>query len=50
MTETYHYDVVPPHFTSKERDSESGLDDFGDRYYSSPNGRFTRTGGPDDKS
>jgi RHS repeat-associated protein len=28
-------------FTGKERDSESGLDDFGDRYYSSPMGRFT---------
>jgi RHS repeat-associated protein len=28
-------------FTSKERDSESGLDDFGARYYSSAMGRFT---------
>jgi RHS repeat-associated protein len=28
-------------FTGKERDSESGLDNFGDRYYSSPMGRFT---------
>jgi RHS repeat-associated protein len=27
-------------FTSKERDSESGLDYFGARYYSSPLGRF----------
>ncbi|HEX9222603.1 MAG TPA: RHS repeat-associated core domain-containing protein [Candidatus Acidoferrales bacterium] len=27
-------------FTSKERDSESGLDDFGARYYSSALGRF----------
>jgi RHS repeat-associated protein len=28
------------HFTGKERDSESGLDDFGARYYSSQFGRF----------
>ncbi|MEK6409751.1 MAG: RHS repeat-associated core domain-containing protein [Acidobacteriota bacterium] len=28
-------------FTQKERDSESGLDYFGARYYSSPQGRFT---------
>lgn len=28
-------------FTGKERDSESGLDDFGARYYSSAMGRFT---------
>jgi RHS repeat-associated protein len=34
-------DVSPMHFTGKQRDSESGLDDFGDRYYSSPTGRFT---------
>jgi RHS repeat-associated protein len=27
-------------FTGKERDAESGLDDFGARYYSSPLGRF----------
>ena len=27
-------------FTGKERDSESGLDEFGARYYSSPLGRF----------
>jgi RHS repeat-associated protein len=27
-------------FTGKERDSESGLDDFGARYYSSQYGRF----------
>src|SRR5574337_530493 len=27
-------------FTGKERDPESGLDDFGARYYSSPQGRF----------
>jgi RHS repeat-associated protein len=28
-------------FTQKERDSESGLDYFGERYYSSAQGRFT---------
>jgi len=28
-------------FTGKERDSESGLDNFGARYYSSASGRFT---------
>jgi RHS repeat-associated protein len=39
-------------FTQKERDSESGLDYFLARYYSSAQGRFTSpdefTGGPDD--
>lgn len=30
----------PYKFTSKERDPESGLDDFGARYYSSALGRF----------
>jgi RHS repeat-associated protein len=39
-------------FTSKERDSESGLDYFLARYYSSAQGRFTSpdefTGGPDE--
>ncbi len=33
-----------PRFTSKERDSETGLDYFGARYYSGAQGRFT---GPD---
>jgi RHS repeat-associated protein len=33
-------DVDPLHFTGKERDSESGLDDFDARYYSSSMGRF----------
>jgi len=33
-------DVSPMHFTGKERDSESGLDDFDARYYSSSVGRF----------
>jgi RHS repeat-associated protein len=34
---------VPNHykFTGKERDTESGLDDFGARYYASSMGRFT---------
>jgi RHS repeat-associated protein len=31
------------HFTGKERDAESGLDDFGARYYSSQYGRFMTT-------
>jgi RHS repeat-associated protein len=39
-------------FTSKERDTESGLDYFGARYYSSVQGRFTSpdefAGGPDE--
>jgi RHS repeat-associated protein len=30
------------HFTGKERDSESGLDDFDVRYYASSMGRFMR--------
>ena len=34
-------DVSTRHFTGKERDSESGLDDFDARYYSSTMGRFT---------
>jgi RHS repeat-associated protein len=34
-------DSSPMHFTAKERDSESGLDYFGARYYSSQLGRFT---------
>jgi RHS repeat-associated protein len=33
-------DPSPMHFTSKERDSESGLDNFGARYDSSQLGRF----------
>jgi RHS repeat-associated protein len=31
----------PKRFTGKERDAETGLDYFGARYYSSPQGRFT---------
>jgi RHS repeat-associated protein len=34
-------DVVSEKFTGKERDSESGLDYFGARYYGSALGRFT---------
>jgi RHS repeat-associated protein len=37
-------DGLKQKFTSKERDSENGLDFFGARYYSSTQGRFT---GPD---
>jgi RHS repeat-associated protein len=37
----YAYDAVPPRFTAKERDSESGLDYFGALYMSSAQGRFT---------
>src|SRR3989441_9712519 len=33
-------DPSPMHFTSKERDSESGLDNFGARYNASTMGRF----------
>jgi RHS repeat-associated protein len=33
-------DVSPMHFTGKQRDTESNLDDFGARYYSSSLGRF----------
>jgi RHS repeat-associated protein len=33
-------DTSPLHFTSKERDSETGLDEFGARYFSSSLGRF----------
>jgi RHS repeat-associated protein len=34
-------DASPRHFTGKERDTESGLDYFGARYYASSIGRFT---------
>jgi RHS repeat-associated protein len=33
--------LLPHKFTGKERDSESGLDDFGARYFASTMGRFT---------
>jgi RHS repeat-associated protein len=41
MTQTYYYDALPPHFTGKERDYESNLDNFGARYDASSLGRFT---------
>jgi len=34
------YRVFVPHFTGKERDTESGNDYFGARYYASSMGRF----------
>jgi RHS repeat-associated protein len=40
---THRYDDVPhwsPRITGKERDSETGLDYFGARYYASTTGRF----------
>jgi hypothetical protein len=39
---TYQYDAVAHKFAGKERDSESGLDDFGDRYYASSLNTRTR--------
>jgi RHS repeat-associated protein len=35
-------DISPMHFTGKQRDTESGLDDFDARYYASSLGRFMR--------
>lgn len=35
------YDGIRQQFTGKERDTETGLDYFGARYYSSAQGRFT---------
>jgi RHS repeat-associated protein len=32
---------IPHQFTSKERDAETGLDYFGARHFSAPQGRFT---------
>jgi RHS repeat-associated protein len=40
MSATYRYDATPPRFTGKERDPESGLDNFDARYNSSSMGRF----------
>jgi RHS repeat-associated protein len=40
-------DATEHHFTGKERDAESGLDNFGFRYYASTMGRFMS---PDDDS
>jgi RHS repeat-associated protein len=39
-------DTSPLHFTGKERDWESNLDNFGFRYYSSSMGRFTKPDEP----
>src|SRR5580765_6119003 len=36
----YSYDAVCYKFTGKERDAESGLDNFGKRYHASSMGRF----------
>jgi RHS repeat-associated protein len=45
-------DGVRQHFTQKERDIETGLDYFNERYYTSTQGRFISadefTGGPDE--
>jgi RHS repeat-associated protein len=41
MFEVRPQGLVNTYFTGKERDSESGLDFFGARYYSGPHGRFT---------
>jgi RHS repeat-associated protein len=41
-------DPSPMHFTGKERDSESGLDNFGARYDSSSMGRFLRSDDPNE--
>jgi RHS repeat-associated protein len=42
LTQTYGTvnDGTEPHYTGKERDQESGFDDFGPRYYASSRGRF----------
>jgi RHS repeat-associated protein len=40
MTEGYQYDALSLHFTGKERDATTGLDNFGARYNSSSFGRF----------
>ncbi len=43
---THAYDWLPQEFTSKERDSETGLDWFESRYFSSAQGRFTSPDSP----
>jgi RHS repeat-associated protein len=40
MEANYDYDGLPYQFTGKERDTESGLDNFGARYNASSMGRF----------
>jgi RHS repeat-associated protein len=42
-------DPSPLHFTGEERDAESGLDNFGARYYSSSFGRWTSPDWSDDQ-
>ncbi len=42
-------DATPLHFTAKERDTESGLDYFGARYYGSSMGRFMSPDKPVDQ-
>ena len=42
----YGFDPTPRRFTGKERDTESGLDYFGARYYSGAQGRFTSADEP----
>jgi RHS repeat-associated protein len=37
---SHQYDAATYKFTGKERDSESGLDNFGARYFGSSLGRF----------
>lgn len=39
-------DVSPMHFTGKQRDGETGLDDFDTRYFESAAGRFMSAGEP----
>jgi len=41
MIGAYHYDAVPPQFTGKERDSESGNDYAKARFYVNRFGRFS---------
>jgi len=40
MEVVYSYDAICYKYTGKERDSESGLDNFGARYNASSMGRF----------
>src|ERR1700753_1288492 len=42
----YGYDPVVKQFTGKERDTETGLDYFGDRYLSSAQGRWMSPDAP----
>jgi RHS repeat-associated protein len=37
-----HHAFLAHHFTGKERDAESSLDEFGARYYGSSLGRFMK--------